>query len=443
MREHEIPISTGRSRTNVDEMSIDFIKSQFAWISSTPWADTNSAGSLLLTMATGIGNSDTKTYGKGATAAPVDYLSYLFQQWRGSIKYKFLLPKTEFHSGRLVVAWQSIDNSTTLHHPVNLNDTDNLIRVVWDIRESNEMEFIVPYVQTKNFLDVNTPSGYLYIYVLNELIAPSTVNSSINILMEKAGGDDLEYALPIHLTATSTEYKEPYVSYQSAPSISLGKTSSPLILTAESVGEACRSLRAYLKRPHLWFIESTTATAYSVDLYPFENAVTTQATSNAGALVRTSARADPMSFISVLYAISSGSVRLVATIHNSSTLQYWTIGSATGTPYNSVNIGLNTPGGLAPIAIIPPGIEGLSIVEIPQYLLEGARAVGNRLVGTQATLGDAASSVRGGANLFARLTTVAAWNFASTPLQVYRAAADDFNLSVWNGTFPYVSNEAT
>jgi len=438
--ENEVPINLGRSATKVDEMSFQFIATYPAWIKTLAWTDVQSSGTLISSFPTVIGVTDSVSLGKGGTLTPVDYLSTLFQFYRGSLRYKFKLPKTEFHSGRLLIAWQPYDSSAAVTSPSTLGDTDNMTRLIWDIRESNECEIVVPFVNTVNFLDINTPTGYLYIFVLNELIAPSTVSSQINILIEKSATEDIEFSCPIYGSTTSQTYWEPYIQFQSANSIHFGTGSSPPIVAAESSGEVIKSVRSLLKRFVIFWSRSS-STTQMVDLWPFESYVVGQITSTAGALVRTSMWSDYLSFLSPCYAFSSGSVRLLAAFKDTSTLVNWSLATTNGTPTDGVTLTATMAiNPRVPITPVPGFVEGVSCIEIPQYVAQGGRSVSNRLPGGATVFSSQPSAKLGGSNMVARITSPVTVDFSTNPLFVYRAAADDFSLSVWNGTIPVVAS---
>lgn len=439
MVSHEIPISMGRQRTDIDEMSFDFIKEKYAWIRTVPWTNAQSSGYVVTSFDTTIGHGDAVSFAKGYTLTPVDYLSEPFSLYRGGIKYKFKIPKTEFHSGRLLLAWLPIDSVAGIVEPTSIAETDNLTRVIWDIRESNECEIVVPYISTKNFTTVGTRTGKLYVFVLNELIAPNTVPAQVNILIEKAGAEDLEFAFPTKVTTANTiNWWSPYVQFQSGALV-LGKSKLPLEVVAESVGERVVSIRSLIKRFSL-FTNKASGTVAGNWLYPFEYYAATQLVSNTGAISRPTGVCDLMSWFAPLYALSSGSVRLLATTFANTSPVYWDLGLANGTPSDfwvAASANLNS---FAPVVTVVTPIEGVSNIEVPQYTTFAARSNAHYIPAATGVASTMPSDREGGSAMAVRFTTATNYDYSANPLTVFRAAADDFNFSVWNGTVPVILN---
>lgn len=433
----EVPLSTGRSRTDADEMSFQYVAGHPAWINTFNWPNTSTSGTLLYSNAVGVGRDQT-SIGKGSVWPPVDYVAQVFGAYRGSIKYIFKLPKTEFHSGRLAISFVPWDGNTAVTAPSSLGDTDNLFRVIWDIRESNMLEVCIPYTSTRNYTNVGREFGYLYIHVVNELMAPNTVPSSVNILVEKAGGDDIEYAFPVRGYYTQDTYPQPYIQFQSA-SVKLGQNlGGNDMLVAESFGEKLLSSRMLLKRFSTFFVKSGGGFG-SIDLYPFETYLATQTGSLAGALVRTSMISDLISYFQPLYAFSSGSIRVNVAIEGYTGSSDWGLYNVLSTPTDGVATGASTwvvP--QTPVQTVSHSVEGVVSIEVPQYTLFGKRTVGNQIVSSNANFAPMPNYLEGGSFYLLRGTFQKAVDTAVTPMRVHRAAGDDFNLSVFNGVVPTV-----
>ena len=89
-----------------------------------------------------------------------------------------------------------------------MDQTSYLLREIVDIRDTSEFRFVVPYVSTAQYLKMSDVDGSggdemgrLSIHILNELVAPSTVAGSIEILCEVSGGPDFELACPRQYSA--------------------------------------------------------------------------------------------------------------------------------------------------------------------------------------------------------------------------------------------------
>lgn len=437
MAVQEVPKSTGRSGSDLDEMSLQYIAGHAAWIKTVTWTNAQTAGTLLTTLKPGIGTENT-TIGKGVVHPPCDYIAQMFAAYRGGVKYRFTIPKTEFHSGRLVVAFVPWDGSTAVTAPSTLADTDNLFRVIWDVRESNDLVVEVPFVSTRNFTNVGREYGYIYLMVLNELMAPSTVPSSVNILIEKSACDGMEYAGPFRGFYTQDTWPEPFVQFQSAP-ISLGNTPpNGDILTVESFGERVVSLRALLKRFSTFYVK-TAGGLNSFDIYPFEFYPAGQTGSLAGAVVRTSMRSDLINWYSALFALSSGGIRLNIVADAYTGTSDWGLYGVVSTPTDGVSTGSSTSiVSQTPVQTVSNSVEGLVSLEIPQYNLFAQRSISGLSVFNSSLAFSVPNYLEGGSYFLIRGVFPTTLDTAVNKLRVHRAAADDFNLSVYNGVIPSV-----
>lgn len=442
MSVQEVPKSTGRSGTDLDEMSFQYIAGHFAWIKTVNWSNTQTSGVLLTTLKPGLG-TESVSIGKGIAHPPCDYIAQMFTAYRGSVKYRLTIPKTEFHSGRLLVAFVPWDGSFAVTAPTTIADTDNLFRVVWDVRESNELEVEIPFVSTRNFTNIGREYGYVYIMVLNELMAPSTVPSSVNILIEKCAGDGIEYAAPFRGFYNQDTWPEPYVQYQSKPVVLGNAPAKADILAVESFGEKIVSARALLKRFSTFYTQ-TAGGFNSIDIYPFAYAPTCQSTSLAGPLVRTNIKSDLINWFSALYAMSSGGVRFNVMIDGYTGTTDWGIYGVVNTPTAPVSTGSSVfvvP--QTPVQSVTFGVEGCVSLEVPQYTLQAQRSIGGHAI-FNSSLGFTVPNYLGAGALFLiRGVFPTTIDTAVNKLRVHRAAADDFSLSVYNGTVPVVfSNTA-
>lgn len=437
---NEVPITTGRSRTNADELSIEFLTRQSAWIKSVAWADSATSGTVLLTQNVVVGPSaDTLSLHKGYTVTPLDYVSTLFKAYRVAVKYRFKLPKTEFHSGRLLIAWQPYDGTATAPTVADIDDTDNLQRIIWDIRESNELEVEIPFVLPINFQKIGTPYAKMYIVVVNELIAPSTVPSTINILIEKMAGSVVEFAMPI-TTISNGQYNQPHIYFQSGPVVLGSSTTSPKV-SAESFGEKIVSLRSLLKRFSSYSAISIAGPYNGTFVYPFEPSIVTQITSTAGALLRLTSSTDTFSLLAPLFAFNSGGMRIMLTQNANPQHFFTSVVPVDATPVDCVGSftsALISPS--VPVAYTNTGVEGAVIVEVPQFSWYGARSVSNTIPAPTTVFSSQPSSLLGGTNCRVEIVSALAVSSATYPINIFRAVADDFNMSCYNGVIPWVNS---
>jgi len=196
-----------------DEMSFEFLKKvETLALPGTPtsyslsWSNSVTSGTSLTTNVmyvspTSLYFQGTSTDGAHVTTwrqgAPVYALSQMFSHWRGSIRLRMKFVKTQFHTGRLQITWSP--GHTGITSP-DLNTSILSLREIVDIRFCDEVTLELPYLITSPYLPISnlgtTSGGYsgrLDVIVLNELRAPETVTSAIEVLMFWSVGDDFEF----------------------------------------------------------------------------------------------------------------------------------------------------------------------------------------------------------------------------------------------------------
>lgn len=206
-----VSVSPKHSSSSIDEMSINYLAGIYAYKTGFTWTVGQVRNFLLfetavnpmLPYATSV-----LPYGGGTVTVhhhnPAGYIASRFKYWRGSIKYKLKIVKTEFHTGKLLVCWHP-GNEAIFDHtaPPTVGASYYRYRQVIDISVGNEFEFIVPYMSPrkwKNVLPVSPvtggvvtsdfANGFFSVLVLDDLRAPQTVTPNVRILLECAGGSD-------------------------------------------------------------------------------------------------------------------------------------------------------------------------------------------------------------------------------------------------------------
>jgi hypothetical protein len=186
----------------VDEMSIDYIKGKWAVNDRVTWSSSQAAGTSLVQESIRPGNYWHLTEVNSGTTlyrhAPISWLQSFFYLWRGSIKYRLRIAKTKFHSGRLLIVYKPASSGAYPGSTSSIpyGDCGYLYSMVVDVRDQSIIEFTVPFNSEHLYNQYLEPSGTLAVFVQNQLIAPEVVSSTIDITVEVAGGDDLEFAFP-------------------------------------------------------------------------------------------------------------------------------------------------------------------------------------------------------------------------------------------------------
>jgi len=204
---NQIEIMPGLAGTDVDEASWDYIKTIPAYFTSFTLTTSDSAGANKLWQQC---SPDVfyNTYTVGTSTqyswTPITFFSNMFARYRGGLRFNFKIVKTEFHSGRIAVVYQPYYyNTTSSTSAATYANTAFAHREVIDIRETTEFSVEVPYTSVTPYLDMwtsgtvtNSAMGFLGVYVVNPITAPASVSSSITVLCEVCGAQDLEYAVP-------------------------------------------------------------------------------------------------------------------------------------------------------------------------------------------------------------------------------------------------------
>jgi len=129
-------------------------------------------------------------------ALSADYIfgiSALFKKWKGGIIYRFRAVKTRFHSLRLRV-WFSAGSENV----AGLNRNTVYSKIV-DLEVENSFTFEVPYIHPFNMLNVvkgDYSLGLIGVDIENQMVHPESVKDSIEIIVERFGAPDLQFAEP-------------------------------------------------------------------------------------------------------------------------------------------------------------------------------------------------------------------------------------------------------
>jgi hypothetical protein len=447
---NEVMVFSGAGATQIDEMSIDFIKQQFAWAQTVTWSSSNSTGDLLTTLgANPILYS--AVLPQGVSTTPVQFLASSFRYWRGGLKFRFKIVKTEFHSGRLVVSFAPYAEQEVGGITPTLDQTIYLHREVIDLRLSSEFEICIPYVSSDlyQYTYYGYNPGNLFVHVLDPLIAPSSVSNSVTILIEVAGAPDLEFAVPmgqdydVFCPATTQS------GYSLFKCADMGSDSSSILPSSVAVGEKVQSIRQLLKRLQYSIsvngIPNATA-GTSLQIFPFTLNPAMQFNTNTSNIYRGAYHTDMFTKFSMCYALSSGGVRIVAyplkpTVTNPISHVFMDVLPTLTTPNDTSQYVTNNVPNNPTFTPINTNVDGFINVQIPSYNRMVARPTCVQLVNVyDGTYWNTQPSLVQGANWLQ--LTIQAQDYSSTSTdsyQWYRSAADDFNLSMWCGTVPILA----
>lgn len=313
--------------TEYDEMDFSYICRKYAWFRTIAWNTSDSIGNIAQIGVYPVVGAATVAGSLNVT--PLAFNSFLFQNWRGSMKFKFKLVKTEFHSGRLSFAFFPSDAlATYTGEPYYVN------RVIVDIRDTTEVELVIPYISRTAWQYIGDKIGVVAIDIVDPLVAPATVSTYVQILTEVAGGDDFELAIPTiwnysptsitpqsgvnHFDSCSVSTTEIFpqsgIVDTSMLSTTIGASvvnASPNVASSACIGDKVSNFRAYLKRYSKTTYSGTVATNHALNLknlwLPTDYIMCTSA---AAALPATYWNSDMYGVVASCYGMVKGGVRI-------------------------------------------------------------------------------------------------------------------------------------
>jgi hypothetical protein len=253
-----------------DEMTIQYIAGKEAYIGSIDWNTSDPVGANLFNFPVNPCTYNVKVNpisGWEYAMTPHCLLANQFEYWRGDIILRFKVIASQYHCGRMRIAWdpKSNLNITTATTSTSFN------RIV-DISTENDVEIRIPYHQATHFLRVPpvTPAPYLFVpgrsfiysydpefmngtihgYVLNALSAPETT-ANIKVLIFARCAENIEFAVPsVQLNSTYSWFQP-----QSGES-QLESISSQAVVNPNQnhynvfFGEVYRSIRTLMRRSY-------------------------------------------------------------------------------------------------------------------------------------------------------------------------------------------------
>jgi len=188
---------------DVDELSLNYVAGISAYYTNVSWSTSSAAGTSIWSQAISP-RLFTRNTSQAATVithlTPIAFVASFFSLWRGTVRFTFKLVKTEFHSGRLLASIVPYDLANVgLPGQVNLQSSQYLHRTIIDVRNGNEFVIDVPYMafaQYRATYGDDKVTCTLDLLVLNPLVAPSGVSTTVPILIEVSAGEDFEWAGP-------------------------------------------------------------------------------------------------------------------------------------------------------------------------------------------------------------------------------------------------------
>jgi len=198
----EVTLSTPELfATNIDEMKISYLVQHMTLSSIIPWNTTHVAGTLLWNQSVRpLASLSTGVVGVTYALPFMDIIAKNFLYWAGSMRYRFMIACTGLHTGKL---W--IGMNYTNSPPANLDQAMRQYGMMIDLgADKHDFVVEVPYKSIYPHLlvppggssDFGTKLGFLSVFVVNRLVVPPGVPTSVNIYMSIGGGEDFKLAVP-------------------------------------------------------------------------------------------------------------------------------------------------------------------------------------------------------------------------------------------------------
>lgn len=277
--------------TSVDEMSFPYIFRKWTPLTQVTWSADLPDGNLLLNWkvspTTGLWNGALTIFQPTAIGG----LCGPFKYWSGTIEYKIEICKSQYHKGRLYVAYDPVGTSTLIE--LNTQYTN-----VVDISMTNEFTIKVPMSQESPVMTVEDytfssfaidtvpistttgTNGVVSMFIANELTSPAqrgdaTVDDDVTINVYIRGGEDFKVHVPTLGNLMNYQYHPESKEEDTVvkEEVSLIPLTKPLYLH-NHIGESIDHLRQILKR-YCWYMylchpaHITEATEYRMGVVPY------------------------------------------------------------------------------------------------------------------------------------------------------------------------------
>lgn len=211
--------------TDVDEMSLAFILSNYGQICRFNMDVADAAGTLMWAALVSPSSmwfniSASKPYCNTIppSVAPATansflptnlfYFGQMFRFWKGSLKFRFTFSKAKLHGGRVIVNYApfltAFDDVTYLAPATTAGGSVATYgangpnpfgySAIFNLRDGNVFEFEVPYVSPQPFTPFISNTGVVSMHVVDALQAASVISTNIGVLVEVKAGSDFEFA---------------------------------------------------------------------------------------------------------------------------------------------------------------------------------------------------------------------------------------------------------
>lgn len=301
---NSLSISPEVGGTNVDEMSLAYVTSQWSQINvgTVTTSNTHSttvyatpvapcafwfrAGASAPYCNLGYPTSTASVSGNCILPSNLMYISSFFRLWRGSIQFRVTFAKTKFHGGRYLIAYNpstvyntgatafaTIDGPEVLGGLVQPYGYSKMM----DLRDGNVFEFSVPYVEEMPYVTFDSSIGGLSITCIDPLQANSSVTVTVPFMVEVRGGPDFELA--DYRGNKFVPYARPTFLLQSGDFTKIDdsgpSTLNPVVQTATkepahlTIGEKILSVKQLIQIPSYTSSQVTSGNTFTMTIPPW------------------------------------------------------------------------------------------------------------------------------------------------------------------------------
>jgi len=258
-----------------DELSLGFLNSRESLLTKFTWAPTDVP--LVTNVFTTFVNptASVPVIVSGVThfqPTSMHFASLPFQYWRGTIKYRFDVVKSQFHRGKFAVIYEpNVSQSLIINSNLDLNK--QFLKIV-DIQETDSFEICIDWAFPRAWAKLNqvnlgsqyidysggTPNvfadfvnGYLTIVPINTLQSPDDSSVEINVFVSS---DDMVYnrvtdriISNLNYSDVSVESGDDIVTNMPVSCFTLNPTGASIQnISKDHFGETPTSFRPLLKR---------------------------------------------------------------------------------------------------------------------------------------------------------------------------------------------------
>lgn len=208
--------------TNTDEQLFRELTTIPTWVANIPWAASDPIGHSLYSgfigpMSTffipGTGNQRINNIGSRVDCTMWEYMSMRHAFWRGSVRMRFDIVATQFHTGRLIL---SLNYGATPEAEVGLRDATSQYAIEFEVNnEKRTFEYTIPWTVATTWLKVcrgpkstddvkptdaawwaNYFMGSWNLRVENPLVTTDSAPPNATIVFSMCGGPDFDLYYP-------------------------------------------------------------------------------------------------------------------------------------------------------------------------------------------------------------------------------------------------------